>query len=266
MPGFRKDDFATPFGRRVFLRSTRDVKTLSRMVAASTIPAQTIDGHSGQKVLEPGTVLATITSGPEIGKVGPFQAAGTDEVQTLTKAGTVSGGTFDLNVLGVDVLANAWNITASALQTAVRAAIAASAASDAYKAIGDSLTITGGPIASTAFTVTFNGELGADVPVIVADVTSLTGAGAGITVATSPAGAAGATDGRGDTANIVGICNTFLPWQLIEGDREVAVIYEASVVQANCIELDAAGASIALTNTTAAEMFAKKHIDIKFVV
>lgn len=266
MPGFRKDGFATPFGRNVFLRSTAGVKTISRTVAASTIPERTIDGNTGQKVLQPGTVMALITSGPESGKIGPFQGVGTDEVQTLTKAGTVSGGTFDLTVLGVAMTLIAYDVTAAALQTAVRAAIAASSASAAYKAIGDSLTVTGGPIASTPFTFTFNGELGADVPVMVADATNLTGAGAGITVATSTPGVAGATDGRGVLANIVGICNTFLPWQLMERDVEIAVIYEADVVQANCIELDTAGAEIALTNTTAAEMFGKKTLDIRFAV
>jgi len=149
MASFSKSAFATPFGRNVFLRSTQDVKTLSRTLAASTVPAVTIDGNAGQKVLQPGTVLATITSGPETGKVGPFQAAVSDGRQTL--------------------------------------------------------------------------------------------------------------------ANIVGLCNTFLPWQLMERDVEVAVIYEAAVVQANCIELNAGGAGIALTNTTAAAMVAGKSIDIKFV-
>lgn len=266
MPGFRKDSFATPFGRNVFLRSTSGIKTISRMVAASTVPARTIDGHAGQKVLQPGTVMATITSGPEIGKIGPFQAAGTDEVQTITKSGTISGGTFDLTVLGVAIADIAYNVTASALQTAIRAAIAASAISDELKAIGDSLTVTGGPIASTAFTITYNGELGANVDALTADATNLTGSTPGLTVATSTAGVAGATDGRGDTANIVGLCNTFLPWQLMERDVEIAVIHEANVVQANCIELNAAGTEIALTNTTAAEMFGKKHLDIRFAV
>lgn len=148
MPGFSKDNFAAPFGKNVFLRSTQDVKTNSYTVAASTVPAVTIDGFANQKVLQPGTVMAKITSGGDSGKIGPFQA--------------------------------------------------------------------------------------------------------------------GATDGRQTLANIVGINNTFLPWQLTERDVEVAVIYEASVVQANCIEYDATPAPIALTNTTAAEMVAKKSLDIKF--
>lgn len=148
MPDFSKNAFATPFGRNVFLRSTQDVKTISYTVARATVMAETIDGHPDQKVLQPGTVLAKITSGPDAGKVGPFQT--------------------------------------------------------------------------------------------------------------------GALDGRQTVANIVGINNTFLPWQLTERDVEVAVIYEASVVQANCIEYADATTKVALTNATAAEMIGKKSLDIKF--
>lgn len=64
------------------------------------------------------------------------------------------------------------------------------------------------------------------------------------------------TDGRQTTANIVGILDTFLPWQLNERDVEVSVVYEASVVQAWCFERNAAGARIALTNTTRDAMVA----------
>lgn len=149
MPDFRKDAFGTPFGKNVFLRSTQDVKTISYTVAKATVPAVTIDGHTGQKVLQPGTVMAKITAaGADQGKIGPFSAA--------------------------------------------------------------------------------------------------------------------ATDGRQTLANIVGINNTFLPWQLMERDVEVAVIYEASVVQANCIEMDGTDAPVALTNTTAAAMVGQKSLDIKF--
>ena len=61
---------------------------------------------------------------------------------------------------------------------------------------------------------------------------------------------AGVLDGRQTTANIVGINDTFLPWQLNERDVEIAVHFDASVVQAWCFERDAAGARIALTNAT----------------
>lgn len=149
MPAFVKGGAArTPFGKNQYLRSTQDVKFESYTVAASTVPAQTIDGNAGQKILKPGTVMAKITSGADSGKIGPFQA--------------------------------------------------------------------------------------------------------------------GVTDGRQTLANIVGLNDTFLPWQLIERDVEVAVAYEATAVQAWCIELDAGGLEIALTNTTADAMRGTKGLDIHF--
>jgi hypothetical protein len=128
----------TPFGRNEFLRSTQDVKVESYTVAASTVPARTIDGVAGQKILKPGTVMAKITSTGESGKIGPFSAA--------------------------------------------------------------------------------------------------------------------ATDGRQTLANIVGLNMTFLPWQLMERDVEVGVVYEAAAVQGWCIELDASSNEVVLTNTTRAAM------------
>lgn len=139
---------STPFGRNEYMRSTRATKYESYTLAASTIPAQTIDGNPNQKILQPGTVLAKITSGPESGKVGPFQA--------------------------------------------------------------------------------------------------------------------GVTDGRQTAANIVGLNDTFLPWQTIERDVEVSAMYDGTAVQAWCIELDAAGLSIALTNTTADAMRGTKGLDVTF--
>lgn len=80
MPSFKRgpepSNYA-PFGKNVFLRSTQDVKTESFTVAASTVPEEDVDGTT-QKILQPGEVLAKITSGDEEGKVGPFQADATD--------------------------------------------------------------------------------------------------------------------------------------------------------------------------------------------
>lgn len=73
-----------------------------------------------------------------------------------------------------------------------------------------------------------------------------------------------ATDGRQTAANIVGCNDTWLPWQLMEHDNEIAVTYDATCVQAWCFERDAAGARIALTNTTADAMRGTKGLDIKF--
>jgi hypothetical protein len=138
----------TPFGKREYLRSTRGTKFESYTVAAATVSAKTIDGNAGQKILQPGTVMAKITSGGNIGKIGPFQAGVADGRQTLT--------------------------------------------------------------------------------------------------------------------NIVGINDTFLPWQLIERDVEVAVLYIGTAVQGWCLEYDAAGLEIVLTNTTADAMRSTKGLDITF--
>lgn len=143
----------TPFGRNEFLRSVRGIKTESYTVAASTVTARTIDGYAGQKILQPGTVMAKITSGGESGKIGPYS---TDT--------------------------------------------------------------------------------------------------------------AGVTDGRSTAANIVGLCVTFLPWQLIERDVEISVAYDCVAVQAWCFEYTLAGGAVpqALSNTTADAMRGVKGMQINF--
>jgi hypothetical protein len=149
MPSFQAGpNYRTPFGRNVYLRSTQDIKTTSYTVARSTVPARTIDGHAGQKVLQPGTVLAKITSGPDSGKIGPHNLAATDGRQTVT--------------------------------------------------------------------------------------------------------------------NIVGLCNTFLPWQLQERDVEVAVVYEATAVQAWCFQYTNDTTITAVTDTTANAMRGGKSLHILF--
>lgn len=127
----------TPFGKNVYLRSRLDIKTESATMSSAAMPANyTVDGVA-QKILQPGTLLAKITTGPQAGKVGVYS---TDTI--------------------------------------------------------------------------------------------------------------GVTDGRSAVANIVGISDTFLPWELSERDAPVAVVYEATVVQAWCIEHGAAGVPIALSNAT----------------
>lgn len=75
----------------------------------------------------------------------------------------------------------------------------------------------------------------------------------------------GVTDGRSDPANIVGINDTFLPWQLMERDVEVAVAYDVTAVQGWCFERNAAGARVTLSNTTADAMVAaRKAMTISF--
>lgn len=255
MGSYQGATFRQPWGTFPYLRSTQDVKTESYTFAHDSLPTMTIDGHE-QRYLPKGAVLAEITSGPDAGKVGVFQDAGSgaDEVQTLTGGGTISGGTFDLTFFAgtggeVSITGIAFDVTAAALQTAVRAAVADSADLD-YAGLADDIAITGGPIASTPFTITYNGSYGIDVPQVVADDSALTGAGASITEATTTPGVAGAIDGRQTTANIVGFNNTELPWQLMHRDVEVAVVYSAAVVQAECVKLNAAGEYVVLDDTT----------------
>ena len=57
----------------------------------------------------------------------------------------------------------------------------------------------------------------------------------------------GATDGRGDVANIVGVNNSYTPWQLLERDTEVAAVYGASVVTTNVTMRDSTGARVPVT-------------------
>jgi hypothetical protein len=235
------------------------------MCSRLTVPDITIDGNTGQKVLQTGMVMAKIITGPEAGKVGPFQAGGTDEVQILTPGGTISGGTYTLTMLGGTTTAIQWNANAATIQAAIRAAIAAGTGTPADKAIGDGITVTGGPISSGVVTITYDGELGADVAQVTVG-NSLTGSAPTVTPSTTTPGVAGATDGRGDVNNIVGINNTFLPWQLMERDVEIAVLYECDAVQAWCFVLNSAGVAVPLDDTTAAAMFGKKTLDIRFAL
>lgn len=149
MPSFVKGGgITTPFGRNEYMRSTRNTMFESYTLAASTITAQTIDSNPGQKIVQPGTAMAKITSGGEAGKVGPFQA--------------------------------------------------------------------------------------------------------------------GVTDGRQTAANLVGLNDTFLPWQTIERDVEIGVLQHGKAVQAWCFEYDAAGVLIALSNTAADAMRSSKLLDLNF--
>lgn len=139
-----------PFGSNEYLRSTQDVKKDPYTLSAASVPIEVIDG-SDQKMIKPGEVMASITSGPEAGKIGPYS---TDTV--------------------------------------------------------------------------------------------------------------GVTDGRSDVANIVGLEDTWLPWQLLERDVEVAVTYECTATQGWCTVRDATGARVPLPNATADAMRGTKGLDILF--
>ena len=73
----------------------------------------------------------------------------------------------------------------------------------------------------------------------------------------------GATDGRQTAANIVGLNDTFLPWQLLERDVEIAAVYDCVAVQAWCFQ-HASGVPSAVDNTTAAAMSNQKKLNIRW--
>lgn len=92
---------------------------------------------------------------------------GTDEVQTLTITGTPTGGTFTLTFDGQETDPIDYDATAGEVQTALEAL--------PNLTPGD-VTAGGGPLPDTPVTLTFGGSLaGTDVPLIVADGSSLTG-------------------------------------------------------------------------------------------
>lgn len=255
MASFTKGGLAkTPFGKNVYLRSTKSLQFNSYTCAANAVTATTIDGVSGQKMLQPGTVMAKITSGPDTGKVGPFQAAGTADVWTVTPGGTWSGGTFTITVNGQTTTAIPFGAAIATIQAAVQA----------LSSVGSgNMTVGGGPQSTTATTYTAGGNLTGAVTLSM-NVASVTGSSPTATPVHTTTGIAGALDGRSTVGNIVGVNDTFLPWELMEHDCEIAALYAGTVVQGWCFEYNAAGVAIAVQNATATAMFAQKGLDVLF--
>ncbi len=259
MPSFvRGGDSAGTFGPNKYLRSTVGMKFESYTCAAAAVPTETFGDGSTGKCLQPGTAMASITAGPDIGKIGPYQAAGTADVWTMTKTGTWSAGTYTVSVTyggsTQTTGAIAFDAVAATIQTAVQA----------LSNVGSgNMLVTGGPQSTTAVVYTAAGNLTGPVTVDL-DITLVTGSTPGIGEVHTTTGVAGSLDGRATLANLVGLNDTFLPWQLNEGDREVAVNYICTAVQGWCFELNAAGERIALTNTQADGMRGVKGMDITF--
>jgi hypothetical protein len=98
------------------------------------------------------------------------EGAGTNEVQTLSKTGTVTSGTFTLTWEGDTTAAIAFDATAAQVKTALVAASPELATAD--------VTATGGPLGGTPVVLTFTGSYAAqDVSLITADSTNLVGGG-----------------------------------------------------------------------------------------
>ncbi len=73
-----------------------------------------------------------------------------------------------------------------------------------------------------------------------------------------------ATDGRQTAANIVGVLETFLPWQMDEGDREVSVMYHGTCELAKCFQYTA-GVRATLTQGVADNIRGTTNLDVLFV-
>lgn len=254
MPSFTVNNTArTPFGKNQYLRSTRGLGFESYTLAASTVPTVTIDTFTEQ-FLEAGTVLAKITSGTDIGKIGPFDP-GLVVTESVVIASTATAGTFTLTFDGETTTAIAYNATAAAIKTALQALSTINA--------GDVL-VTGGAL-PTSVTVTFAGRFaGQNAPNLTLTATVTGGTTTATITAGTEIGTGQATDGRELASNIVGILETFLPWQLKYRDVEVAVLYRGAVVQANCLEMNSAGTFVALTDGTKAKFLSRSDLAITF--
>lgn len=127
-------------------------------------------GILGDFTVENGAITFTLTgantSEGNAWGVGPYPvmlgAGGTAEVQRATITGVPTGGTFTLTYAGATTTAIAYNATAAVVQTALEAL--------PNLAGGDAI-VTGGPGPTTAWTITFGGNLN------VRDVTQMTATG-----------------------------------------------------------------------------------------
>ncbi len=114
----------------------------------------------------PWTLSATVLAFDREISALTTSGAGTDEIQTLTITGA-TGGTFTASFNGVATSPLAYNVSAADLQTALRALSTIN---------GANVTVSGS--AGGPYTITFVGSLGkANVPMVVADASGLTGAG-----------------------------------------------------------------------------------------
>ncbi len=105
------------------------------------------------------------------------QAAGTNEVQTITKSGTVSSGTFTITFQGQTTAALAYDITSANMITALNLL--------SNLRSGDIATITGTP--GTNWIITFGQDYaGVDVPLISVNSSLLVGGGSYVPTETTP--------------------------------------------------------------------------------
>lgn len=107
---------------------------------------------------------------------------GEDEVQLITPGGTISGGHWHIVFDGQTTAELAWDATAAQVKTAL----------ELLSNIGEgNILVTGGPLATGAFTLTFVVTLGGTDVAEVSLTSSLTGTNPTITPSTDNAGVPG---------------------------------------------------------------------------
>ena len=105
-------------------------------------------------------------------------------------------------------------------------------------------------VAATSIASDANGNKVLQSGTILAKITSASGTSLASDIGKVGPFQPSATDGRQTAANIVGVGDSFFPYQLARGDREVAVLKHGRIVAANCYEYDqlAAPAGLAVAN------------------
>lgn len=131
---------------------------------------------AANQVLGRATTLAEVT------------ADSASEVQTVTPSGTISGGTWFLIVNKAQTAPLAHNANAAAVKAAIEAALTA-----VYGLSAGTVNVTGGPLTSGAFTITFAGECANQPQDLIQLVNNLTGSTPAIAAARTTAGVAKGT-------------------------------------------------------------------------
>lgn len=111
--------------------------------------------------------------------------------------------------------------------------------------------------ASTIRTQTVDGVAGMKIAQRGLVLAKITSGGEAGKVGPFVQGTTDVADGRQTTSNIVGILETFLPWQTMDRDVEIAANYTCAAIQAWCLEYGgnlAATTEAALSNGTATAM------------
>lgn len=106
-------------------------------------------------------------------------------------------------------------------------------------------------IAASSVALDANGNKVLQTGTILARITSAAGTSTASDVGKVGPFQPGASDGRQTVGNIVGVNDSFYPYQLLRGDREVSVLKHGRIVGANCYEYDVIAAPVQASTSTA---------------